>query len=193
MVSKVQTLGLAEPTETRDPRDIGALGGLLLFPILLIGGTLSIPIALAMRNSDRARERRFAKQMRSANRTISQESLAKQIHTGAGTLIREWKRMFKGPVRWWWTSDDLYKECPHAAVDHLTLWQDDGYRAFIEWCWSHYTSPASGKAFLVQLPHSRGRSSSTSRKYWSNQRAGHSDGGPATVWIQCGITFTTKY
>ena len=151
----VQKLGLTGTTGRQHPRDVGAVGLLLLLPILLIGGALSIPISLAIRNSDRKKERRFSEQMRRCGRTMSSESLMDRIHSSEGTIIREWTRMYKGPVRWWWTPNDFYKECPHASVDYVTMWQDDAYRPLLEWCWSRYTSPTTGEALLVELPKSK--------------------------------------
>lgn len=147
----VQTLDLSGTPKRLGGKDIGAWGVLLL-PVLLLGGLLSIPIGLIIRESDRKRESRFAERMRAAGRTISSEVVADKIRACNGTLVREWKRMYKGPVRVWWTSVDHYKECPYPSLDLVTTWKDKTYHSFVNWCWLHYTNPETGKALLVEGP-----------------------------------------
>lgn len=65
-----------------------------------------------------------------------------------GTFIEE-RYSFKGPVRWWWTSEDVYQVCPHAMVDWLTMLMDAHFRPVAEWFRQQYTSLDKGRAVLV--------------------------------------------
>jgi hypothetical protein len=66
-----------------------------------------------------------------------------------GTAILE-RYSFKGPVRWWWTSENIYDACPYPTVDWVTM-LDESFLPFAEWCRQRYTSPERGQAFLVGL------------------------------------------
>lgn len=135
----------------RKPMNLGVIGGLLILPILFIGAAISIPVTSLLRRSDRKKHDLFCADMRKAGRTISSEALDKHISAGDGTLIREWVRAFK-KSRVWWTPDNIYKESPHKSADLMTLYKDDEFGPFLEWCWSQYTSPETGRALLVESP-----------------------------------------
>jgi hypothetical protein len=67
-----------------------------------------------------------------------------------GTLIAEWLSE-KGPVRWWWTPDDVASVSPYrfpkegieAVFDF-----DDNFGAACRWCHEKYTGD-QGSALLV--------------------------------------------
>jgi hypothetical protein len=69
-----------------------------------------------------------------------------------GTFIVE-RYSLKGPVRWWWTSEDLYSLSPYPTVDWLTLVRDKNFNPFLEWCRREYTSPDEGHGLLVDVGH----------------------------------------
>lgn len=131
----------------RKPIKLGPVAGVLMLPLLLIGGALSLPYAMVWRNVMFRRERRFTKSMKAAERVIDWEHFLPEINAGHGTLIVE-RFSFKGPIRMWWTREDVYEICPYPTVDWLTMARDTGFDVVRDWCHSKYTSN-TGSALLV--------------------------------------------
>lgn len=129
------------------PVDLGIVGGLLLLPLMLIGGALSIPYTIVARRVVARRERRFADSMRVAGRTMDWERFIREINDGHGTLIVE-RFSLKGPIRMWWTKENVYEVCPHPLVDWFTLSTDTSFDPVRGWCHSRYTS-GTGSGLLV--------------------------------------------
>lgn len=121
--------------------------GVAALPLLLVGGALSIPVMMIARKVRSGRERRFTHSMKAAGRLVDWEHFIRAIGDGHGTLIVE-RFSFKGPIRMWWTGDDVYKLCPYPLVDWLTMVKDTSFDAVRNWCHSMYTS-STGKALLV--------------------------------------------
>jgi hypothetical protein len=48
------------------------------------------------------------------------------LEQNRGTFIEE-RYSFKGPVRWWWTSENFYTECCYPSVDWLTMHHDPDF------------------------------------------------------------------
>jgi hypothetical protein len=101
----------------------------------------------------RRRERAFFLQMKRRGRVIEWSEFEQMIDQPNGTLIIE-RHSLKGPVRWWWTSEDTYSLCPHAIVEWTSrMHNDESYRPLAEWCHTRYISPVEGQACLVaRLP-----------------------------------------
>jgi len=59
------------------------------------------------------------------------------------------RHSFKGPVRWWWTAENVYDLCPYPLVDWLTMSRDAGLRQGPEWCHNRYTNVDGGQRLLV--------------------------------------------
>jgi len=93
------------------------------------------------------RERRFANTMKADGRLIEWERFMTEINAGHGTLIVE-RFSFKGPIRLWWTREDVYEVCPYPLVDWLTMARETSFDAVRDWCHSQYTSN-TGSALLV--------------------------------------------
>jgi hypothetical protein len=123
------------------------LGPLLGIPLLLIAGVLSFPVGAVLIIYFRRRERRFAKEMRSAGRFMEWEAFTAAVAEKRGALIEEWFSE-KGPVRFWWTEDAIPAISPNR-------WTDSGFAAvygreyddFSCWCHERYLDP--GKVLLV--------------------------------------------
>jgi hypothetical protein len=126
---------------------LGRVAGVLLLPLLLVGGVLSIPYTIVWRIVKSRRERRFANSMKADGRVIDWEHFIAEINAGHGTLIVE-RFSFKGPIRMWWTSEDVYEICPYPLVDWLTMARETSLDAVRDWCYSKYTSN-TGSALLV--------------------------------------------
>lgn len=129
------------------PIELGPAAGVLLLPLLLVGGALSIPYAIIARRVISRRERRFTNSMRAVGRTVDWEHFIREIDAGHGTLIVE-RFSFKGPIRMWWTGDDVYELCPYPSADWLTMATETSFDALRDWCRNKYTSN-TGSALLV--------------------------------------------
>ena len=128
----------AKPSERR-PIVIGKFWGIVLLPLLHSG-----------RNEfGHKKNGGFAGQLCDLGRTISFDDFYKTLEEGHGTVICEWQDVFKGPVRLWWTPDDIYAATPYPCVDHVHMATDPTYRPFLDWCFQQYLSASSGKALYV--------------------------------------------
>jgi hypothetical protein len=129
------------------PIKLGRVAGVLLLPLLLVGGVLSIPYTMVWRRAKSRRERQFANTMKADGRIIEWERFIPEMNAGRGTLIVE-RFSFKGPIRLWWTREDVYEVCPYPLVDWLTMARETSFDAVRDWCHSKYTSN-TGSALLV--------------------------------------------
>jgi hypothetical protein len=71
------------------------------------------------------------------------------MHTDGGTCIEE-KFSPKGPVRFWWTPENLQRESPHEIIDWFTMRKGRRYEPFVHWCRERYTGAEKGSAVLVE-------------------------------------------
>jgi len=81
-------------------------------------------------------------------RTIPWNSFIAEVDARRGTLVVE-RFSFKGPVRWWWTSENVYDLCPYPLTDWLTMSRDSTFQRGAEWCHQRFTNVDEGKALLV--------------------------------------------
>jgi hypothetical protein len=144
----MQSLDLsAAPTPER-PRHMGLPWSLLLLPVLFLAGAISVPISLACGRIQRRRELAFRKLMQTRGRAIEWEIFRQAIAENRGTLVEE-RYSFKGPVRWWWVTENVYDICPQPLVDWMTMANGPGFRPTAVWFRERYTNPNDGRAFLV--------------------------------------------
>lgn len=140
----------------RSPREFGSFLGCFFFmPLLLIGSVLFIPFGLGALAHQEWKEKRFSRRMKTLGRTIRYEDLEPAAESKGGTHIFEWRYKFKGPIRWWWTPDDVSALSPHPSADRFDMAEDSAFLPFIEWCFRQYTSPTSGKALYVIATHAQ--------------------------------------
>ena len=128
--------------------------GLLMLPPLLLTAVLSIPFGWIRKFVVERSERRFAKQMKLAGRLKSWNEIQGFVVSKTGTLICE-QLSIKGPSRLWWTADNIpeISPFPYATSNNRTrICYEAEFRPFGKWCFQQYTSPSTGKAFLVDLP-----------------------------------------
>jgi hypothetical protein len=146
----MQTLDLrAKSSERTGPREIGLPWSLLFIPILFIAAGLSVPYALVARRIQRRREGAFRDQLEARGRVIEWFECWRAMDEGRGTLIIE--RSLKGPVRRWWTWEDLYQQCPYSPIECMPYAPSpEGYRSFADWCRQRYTCVDGGCALLVR-------------------------------------------
>ena len=129
------------------PTKWGSAAFVLLSPALFVLGVLSIPYTMVTTAVSDRRERKFRNSMRTAGRTMDWASFMREINSGRGTLIVE-RFSFKGPVRMWWTEENVYEACPYPAVHGLTMCSDAKFETVRDWCHRRYTSDTGG-AFIV--------------------------------------------
>jgi len=137
-----------EPQENKRPIHIPMPLSLLLVPLLFIGAGISIPFSLVQRRIQRRREHTFRLEMEARGRILGWQDFMHALEEARGTIIEE-RSSFKGPVRWWWTTENVRELSPHASADWLTMLNDESYQPFAIWCRQRYTSPDNGHALLV--------------------------------------------
>lgn len=144
-------LALTKSEKQHQPKQFGVFVGLLLLPLLFVAAAFSIPYGLIAMTLYRVREKRFAKRMAERGRIINFESFLQSSESGQGTVICEWKSKFKGPIRLWWTGDDLFADTPFPIVDREELPLKTNEQPFTRWCFDKYIDPSKGKALLLAV------------------------------------------
>ena len=127
---------------------LGALLGLLMIPMLLVGAAIVVPVVFAFRWIGKHREHSFRMLMKSRGRLMSWPELLRELRDTGGTCIEE-RFSSKGPVRFWWTRDDVYRDSPYEIIDWFTMRKGRGAEPFIHWCRARYTNADAGSALLV--------------------------------------------
>jgi hypothetical protein len=125
-----------------------AILGIVLVPVLLLGACFAIPYSFVLRWIRQHRERKFKALMKSQGRLIPWPELARHLRIAGGTCIEE-RFSPKGPVRFWWTREDVLKESPYEIIDWFTMRKGRKGEQFIHWCRARYTSADKGGAVLV--------------------------------------------
>ena len=85
--------------------------------------------------------------MERLGRTMLWPDFVRKSSEENGTLIVA-ADSHKGPVRWWWTADNIYELCPYPLVDWIAMFNGPKFKAAVEWVASRYTGP-DGQAFLI--------------------------------------------
>ncbi len=139
----------AKSSATRGPKEIPFPVSLLLLPILLTAAVFAVPYQAVASIFVRRKERRFISEMQAVNRVMPWDDSARALVESRGTLIEEWFGP-NGPVRWWWTEDDIRTKSAHVWTDEgAAALFDQSYDSFSEWCHSRYTHPENGTALLI--------------------------------------------
>jgi hypothetical protein len=127
---------------------VGAILGIVMIPVLLIGACFAIPYIFILRWMRHLREHSFNRRMRSSGRLITWADFLCAMRGSGGTCIEE-RFSPKGPVRFWWTPENVYGESPHEIIDWFTMRKGGRFEPFIRWCRARYTSADGGSAVLV--------------------------------------------
>jgi len=85
---------------------IGPILSLMFVPLLLLAAGLSIPCGLVTNSVMKRRERQFKRDMEHGGRTLLWPDFVRRSSEEDGTLIVDIHSL-KGPVRWWWRSENL--------------------------------------------------------------------------------------
>jgi hypothetical protein len=127
---------------------LGVILGIALIPFLVIGALLAIPFKFVMGWVRQHRERAFRSLMKSRGRLISWQEFERAMRVTVGTCLEE-RFSPKGPVRFWWTPENVREESPHEIIDWFTMRKGRRGEPFVHWCRERYTGAESGSAVLV--------------------------------------------
>jgi hypothetical protein len=79
---------------------------------------------------------------------VAFSEIEEQANCGGGTLIIE-RRLPKGPVRHWWTPEDIYVQCPFPLGSPINPFESSPFVDAVGWCRERYTDVQKGTAALV--------------------------------------------
>lgn len=128
---------------------LGAVLGVVLIPVVFAGGLFAIPYSIFLRWRRKRHEIRLRALMKAQHRWIGWQEFLRAMNSRGGTCIEE-RFSPKGPVRFWWTPENVYTESPHEIIDWFTMRKGRRGADFVHWCRARYTSPDSGSAVLVE-------------------------------------------
>jgi len=124
---------------------------LALVPVAVGVAAVAIPLAFIPRWLQQQREHSFRLLLKKRGRLINWQEFASSMRDLGGTCIEE-KFSAKGPVRFWWTSDDVAALSPHEIIDWFTMRKGRRGESFVHWCRERYTNADTGSAVLVDTP-----------------------------------------
>jgi hypothetical protein len=137
--------------EGKNPRHIPMPFSLLFIPVMFIGAAISIPWSCVDNLVKGRREKRFAKEIQAASRSMTWKEFGSAMENEQGTIIGEYLS-FKGPFRLWWTEEDIPAASPYKWEREDFAWYEPQFTPFFEWCYARFTNPQSGTARLVMVP-----------------------------------------
>ncbi|HUB51862.1 MAG TPA: hypothetical protein VL986_06940 [Terracidiphilus sp.] len=143
------------PTETAEPqqpkkRRFNILIELALIPVAIGVAAVAIPLRFIPRWLLNHREVSFRGLIKSRGRLINWQEFLRRMRDTGGTCIEE-KFSPKGPVRFWWTPEDVAAQSPHEIIDWFTMRKGRRGAAFVRWCRQRYTNADTGSALLVDV------------------------------------------
>jgi hypothetical protein len=134
----------------RKPVEIGLPWSLFFIPVLFVAAGFSIPYTFVVAYIQRRQQRAFKATMQASGRVMTWSDFIRALSDERrGTFIVE-RSSFKGPVRWWWTTENVYEQSPYPIADWLTMCIDESFCPFAEWFRDRYTNVDKGKALLVE-------------------------------------------
>jgi hypothetical protein len=128
---------------------------LLLVLVLLILMVVSIPGGLLYQFWLRRSERRLRVRLAGTGRFLDWADVEARLTAGEGTLLIEHFSP-KGPIREWWTPDNLIAGAPAPLPTSFQTPLADGeverLQEYAEACRTRYTDVGLGSAMLTQVP-----------------------------------------
>jgi len=140
-----------QSTEKQPSGWMSAVTGIAMIPVLAMGACLAIPYTVGVRWLRIRGEHKLRRLMRSRRRLVTWPEFVRAMHETGGTCIEE-KFTAKGPVRFWWTPEDVHRESPYEITSWFTMRKGRQHEPFVRWCRSRYTSADEGSAVLVDTP-----------------------------------------
>jgi hypothetical protein len=127
----------------------------VVFVVLLVLAVISVPVELISRLRSRRHEKQLHRQFNESGRYMEWAAVEAKLITGEGTLIVE-HHSPKGPIREWWTEDDLVTAAPVPLPTSLQSLPDQNQlqllHAYANACSTRYTDTETGAAHLTAVP-----------------------------------------
>jgi hypothetical protein len=127
----------------------------LLFIFLLVMAFVSIPLEFVYRLRQQREEMKIRPRLGAAGRFLEWAAVEAKLRAGEGTLIVEHLSP-KGPIREWWTEDDLIAPAPvslpRSLKSPLSAEQLHPMQEYAATCARRYTDVATGAAKLTDVP-----------------------------------------
>jgi len=141
-----------ESHSSREPRPfdtyLGAVLGAALIPFAAVGALLAAPSLVIVQWMRQHREHSFRMRMKSRGRLMPWGEFVRTMRGREGTCIEE-RFSPKGPVRFWWTPENVQSESPYPIIDWFNMRKGQKAEPFIHWCRQRYTAAEDGSAVLV--------------------------------------------
>jgi len=144
----MQTPETESATSQRLTNFLGAVLGVLLVPVLVVGVCIAVPYIFILHWIKQHREHAFRLRMRSCGRLMTWSDFVRTMRDRGGTCIEE-RFSPKGPVRFWWTPENVYGKSPYQIIDWFTMRKGRQAEPFVHWCRDRYTDRSAGTALLV--------------------------------------------
>lgn len=127
----------------------------LIFVTLLILAVVALPVGFVDQFRRGREEARLRTRLVGAGRFVAWQDVEVGLRTGRGTLLVEHLGP-KGPIREWWTPDDLIARSslalPASLNSRLAEGQLEPLYRYAAACAARYTDPESGAAQLTEVP-----------------------------------------
>jgi hypothetical protein len=127
----------------------------LFFVALLVLAVVSIPVEFVYRVRQQREERQFRPRLAAAGRCVEWAEVEARLQAGEGTLIIEHLSP-KGPIREWWTEEDVIAGAPVALPSSLASPPPEGQQQAVQEyaraCAAKYLDVESGTAKLTEVP-----------------------------------------
>ena len=143
------------PTQSTEPQattksrsSLNFLLELALIPVAVGVAAVAVPLSFVPRWLQKHREGSFRALLKSRGRLINWQEFLRSMRENGGTCIEE-KFSPKGPVRFWWTPENVFAESPHEIIDWFTMRKGRRGASFVGWCRERYTNADTGIAVLV--------------------------------------------
>ena len=120
----------------------------LFIPFILIGLLVSIPADLIGSFLRAKRERMLKRDLSEAGRFLQNDDLKARLESGSGTLIVVLHTP-KGPVREWWTNDDIINTAPSPLPARIDDCKSHELKAYAKSCVEKYTINNADTAMLT--------------------------------------------
>jgi hypothetical protein len=165
----------------------------LFILFLLVAAAVSVPLERVRQRRQKDSEKEFLQALTERGRTAPWHEVESELIAGRGTLIIEHQSP-KGPIREWWTSDDVIAQSPvslpTALNSGLATEQDlASIREYSRVCAKRYLDLEGGVAKLTEVPIPEARRGD-SRQYVTV----HLGGGLMTaIFLMTGRELATRY
>ncbi len=114
----------------------------------VVASILAIPVRVISDIASLSTERKMKDRLIKSGRFVADDELKRHLDDGSGTLIVVHESP-KGPIREWWTEDDVIGNAPLSLPDKFDDCLVDDLTVFAERCLEKYVDPTEGSAVLT--------------------------------------------